>query len=247
MTSHFKPWKREVVIGDCRLLLGDCLEILPTLGNVDAVVTDPPYGINFPYNSHIDTAENLRALIPGLMQAVYAAKRGVITPGNTNLHKYPEPSWTGAWTWNTTTSCGLWGWSQWQPILLYGEDVTKGTASVAGVFKSDRIDFTGGSVKSDRSEGQGHTCPKPLGFVRKILARFSLLNEIILDPFMGSGTTGVACVKLGRKFIGIEIDEGYFDVACRRVDEAARQPDLFVAAPANDNIKKQDSLFGEAA
>ena len=58
-------------------------------------------------------------------------------------------------------------------------------------------------------------------------------NKTILDPFMGSGTTGVACVKLGRKFIGIEIDEKYFDIACKRIEQAYAQPDLFVAAPQN--------------
>jgi len=221
--------QREERIGGQRLILGDCLEVMPELGRFDAVVTDPPYGIGFLYNSHDDTEENLKKLIPGIMESVARAKRGVITPGNTNLHKYPAPDWTGAWTWNTTTACGRWGWSQWQPILLYGADVAKGTASVGGVFKSDRIDFSGGDVKSDRSEGRGHTCPKPLEFVRRLLIRFTLDAETVLDPFMGSGTTLVACQRLGRRGTGIEIDPDYFEIACKRVEDATRQPDLFIA------------------
>ena len=218
---------REEIIGDARLILGDCLEILPTLGKVDAVVTDPPYGIGFPYHSYDDTAANLERLIPAVSRAVSNAKRGVITPGNTNIHRYPQPAWIGAWTWDTTTACGYWGWSQWQPILLYGEDVAPGTASVGGVFKSDRIHFSGGAANIDAAAGGGHTCPKPLAFTTRLLARFSLPGETILDPFMGSGTTGVACAKLGRRFIGIEIEPKYFDIACRRIEEAYRQPRLF--------------------
>ncbi len=212
-------------------ILGDCLEVLPTLGRFDAVVTDPPYGIGFPYHSYDDTAANLERLIPAVSRAIGNAKRGVITPGNTNLHRYPPPAWVGAWTWDTTTARGYWGWSQWQPILLYGEDVAPGTASVGGVFKSDRIHFSGGAANIDAGAGGVHTCPKPLAFATRLLARFSLPGETVLDPFMGSGTTGVAAVKLGRRFTGIEIDESYFSIACKRIEAALKQPDLFVEPP----------------
>ena len=67
-----------------------------------------------------------------------------------------------------------------------------------------------------------------MAFVNRLLLRFSCEGETILDPFMGSGTTLVACQKLGRHGIGIEIDKDYLEIACRRVDEAARQPDLFI-------------------
>ena len=60
---------------------------------------------------------------------------------------------------------------------------------------------------------------------------FTNFGESVIDPFMGSGTTGVACVKLGRKFIGIELDPTYFDIACKRIEEAYRQPDMFIAPP----------------
>ena len=221
---------KEERIGGQRLLLGDCLEVMPLLGRFDAVVTDPPYGIGFPYNSHDDSPENLQRLVDGLMPIARSiAGRVVITPGNKNVFRYPPADWIGAWTWDTTTARGFWGWSQWQPILLYGEDVWPGTNSKGGALKSDRIHFSGGEAKISHAEGMGHTCPKPIAFLEKLLGRFSMAGETILDPFMGSGTTLVACQKLGRHGTGIELDPDYFAIACKRVDEALRQPDLFIA------------------
>ena len=74
----------------------------------------------------------------------------------------------------------------------------------------------------------------------ELVGLFSTPGETILDPFMGSGTTGVACVKLGRKFIGIEIDPTYFDIACKRIADAYKQPDMFVERPAPP---KQEALL----
>ena len=91
---------------------------------------------------------------------------------------------------------------------------------------------------SDR-QGQ-HPTEKPWRLFHEILTDFTNKGETILDPFMGSGTTLVACAKLGRKGIGIEIDPDYFDIACKRVEEAYRQPDLFVAPPENPT---QTSMF----
>jgi site-specific DNA-methyltransferase (adenine-specific) len=79
--------------------------------------------------------------------------------------------------------------------------------------------------------GIDHPCPKPVAWMRWIVERASLPGETVFDPFMGSGTTGVACAKLGRKFIGIEIEPKYFDIACRRIEQAYAQPDMFVAQP----------------
>ena len=222
------PWKRIERIGDAVLLLGDCLDILPTLPKVDAVITDPPYGLNFPYLSYDDSEENLSRLVARFMPLVIAAaSRVAITPGNTNMHKYPAPSWTAAWTWDTTTARGKLGWSQWQPILFYGDDVAKGTANWNGKIKADRIHFSGGAANIDSAAGGEHPCAKPEEFMRKLVGRFTAARHEVLDPFMGSGTTGVACMNLGRKFIGIEIEERYFEIACERIENAQRQARMF--------------------
>jgi DNA modification methylase len=137
---------REERIGDCRLILGDCTEIMPGLGRFDACVTDPPYGI---------------------------------------------------------------------------------------ALNTDNRRFSGGHIASISKRGSGvGTDPtqKPVGLMVWCLG-FLPKAETILDPFMGSGTTGVACVQLGRKFTGIELDPEYFDIACRRIDEATRQPRLDLGQP----------------
>ncbi len=76
-----------------------------------------------------------------------------------------------------------------------------------------------------------HPTQKPVEVMKWCLG-FVADAKTILDPFMGSGTTGVAAVKLGRKFIGIEIEPKYFDIACRRISEALKQPDMFIERPA---------------
>jgi len=219
---------REEIIGNARLILGDCREILPTLGRVDAVVTDPPYGIDFPYLSYDDTRENLRSLIAGLFAHRSAWRRAIILCGPSQIHEYPPSDWVGAVTWNTTGSFGAFGYSQWTPVLLYGDDLP-GFGNVNGVTKTDTYQINGGAAvgfQRTREEAR-HTCPKPLNIMQRMVQRYVGADETILDPFMGSGTTGVACMKLGRKFIGIEIEPKYFDIACRRIEEAYRQPRLF--------------------
>lgn len=86
-----------------------------------------------------------------------------------------------------------------------------------------------------------HPTEKPVTLMAEILADFTQPGELICDPFMGSGTTGVACVKLGRRFVGVEIDPTYFDVACKRIAAALKQGDMFVPAPKPQQL----SLLGE--
>ena len=210
---------REEIIGDCRLILGDCLEILPTLGQVDAVVTDPPYGIGVEYGTFIDSQPNLIALAAAwLPLARHCADRVVFTPGNINQHAYPRPDWTMAWVTPAGAGSGPWGFSCWQPIMCYGTD-----PFLAG-GKGRRPDVI---LHTESAEENGHPCPKPVRFMERFVERASLPDQTILDPFMGSGTTGVACVNLARKFIGIEIEPKYFDIACRRIEAAYAQPRLF--------------------
>lgn len=221
-----------VIIGNATLYLGDCRDVLPTLGKVDAVVTDPPYGIDFPYEGYEDTLANLEALIASFVPTCRdKATRVVITPGVSNVQRYPVADWIGAWTWETTATFGKLGYSQWQPILYYGKDLD-GFGNVNGALKSDRIHFAGGSAKISSDDPSVHTCPKPLGFMRRLLTRFTHEGETVLDPFLGSGTTGVAAVQMGRRFIGIEREPKYFEIACRRIEDAQRQGDMFIGSAA---------------
>jgi len=224
---------REERIGGQRLILGDCLEVMPTLGRVDAVVTDPPYGVNyegsktkhgsngFAYASFVDTPENIEAIcVPAVRMAVGMARSAIITPGNANAFKYDEPRSLGAIYYPSGANSGPWGFICSQPLFYYGKDPYLANAlgrlpnSFATTEATDRTIL--------------HPCPKPIKCVEWMVYRVSLPGETILDPFMGSGTTLVACQKLGRHGIGIEIDPDYFEIACRRVEEAARQPDLFI-------------------
>ncbi len=226
---------REEQIGDARLILGSCLEWLenvPTCFRVHAVITDPPYGIGVDYGVFIDTQQNVEELAKKWLPLARAhADRVVFTPGNINQHSYPRPDWTMAWITPAGAGSGPWGFSCWQPIMVYGKDpfLANGKGRAPDIFHH-----------TETSEANGHPCPKPARFMQRLVSRVSLEHETILDPFMGSGTTGVACAKLGRKFIGIEIEPKYFDIACKRIDEAYKQGDFFVEKP---KPSKQEAML----
>ena len=149
--------------------------------------------------------------------------------GITQVHLYPEPDWILSVTWNTTGSFGKYGYTQWMPILAYGRDL-KGFGNVNGVTKTDAIKISGGGgVGFARGQDEKvHPCPKPITSMRVLINRLARPDDLILDPFAGSGTTGVACLQTGRRFIGIELDPVYFDAACRRLEQAAAQARLAV-------------------
>lgn len=221
------PIKKEVVIGDCRLLLGDCLEILPTLGKVDAVVTDPPYGIGEARNDNASRSclaqskaytksdwDDIPATAIHMALMREVSKRQIIFGGNYFEGLGPTSCWL---VWdkqngeNDFADCEL-AWTnlpkavrriywRWHGMIRKGNDVRE------------------------------HPTQKPVGVMEWCMGHLPADAETILDPFMGSGTTGIACVKLGRKFIGIEIDEGYFEIACKRIRDAYAQPDMFVSQP----------------
>jgi DNA modification methylase len=230
---------REEQIGACRLILGDCREVLPTIGRVDAVVTDPPYGVELgnagtgqerergqtAYEGFEDTPEYIESIVvPACKLALSLAKRGLITPGNRNSFLYPKPDDIGVW-WNPAgTGRGKWGFLLAHVILYYGPDPNAGQKSTAASVTG--CNSSVGDIKNIL-----HPCPKPLNFMQWCVNKASLEDETILDPFMGSGTTLVACAKLGRKGIGIELEPKYFDIACRRVEQAYKQGDMFIPQP----------------
>ena len=223
-------YQRKEVIGDATLYLGDCLEILPTLPKVDAVVTDPPYGVglgsdpthiigNRPYQSFDDSEENASSVGRAVVQWAVSdgnAKRAVITPGTRIAHLYQRPTEMGCIYFPAGAGFSRWGFTCSQPILYYGKD-----PYMPRNKKPNSVQCT------EISEKSGHPCPKPARLMAWIVNRASLCGETVADPFMGSGTTGVACANLGRKFIGIEIEPKYFDIACERSAAAYAQGRLF--------------------
>lgn len=213
--------------GDMSLYLADCREVLPSL-RADAIVTDPPYGVGVEYDGFDDTAENVAALAAEwLPLAREAATRVCFTSGVVQQWLYPRPDWVLAWFQGAGGARGNWGFSMWQPVLCYGPDPFLAASEGA------RPDTIYTALTRTGTFGIRHPCPKPEEVWMRLVPRVSI-EGVIADPFMGSGTTGVACARLGRGFIGIEKSPAYFDEACRRVEAAleatARQSDLFLRA-----------------
>lgn len=225
---------RKEVIGNATLYLGDCLTIIPSIDRMDVVITDPPYGVGLgeqkynwkpergEYTLFSDWPPYIRdCVIPALEAAMVKSPRAVVTPGVKNFGMYPTPEHIGAIYHPAGTGCNPWGFTCWQPILYYGKDPWHYNGQPGTGSKPDSVTCT------EASEKNGHPCPKPVNLMRWLVNRASRQEEIVFDPFMGSGTTGVAAVQLGRKFVGIEIEPKYFDIACERIENAQRQERLF--------------------
>ena len=218
--EQFEPFEQFKQTPTVELILDNCIEAMKDMldGSVDAIICDPPYGNGTEYASYDDTALNLQRLVNKFMpEALRVAGRVLVTCGVSNIYKYPEPNWILSWATPAGTGSSSWGFCCWQPILAYGQDPY--LASGKG-RRPDTIVFTGAAKQN------GHPCPKPVTIMKWIIERCTLPGETVLDPFMGSGTTGVACIKTGRNFIGIEMDPGYFKIAQEQIAEAQTQPKL---------------------
>jgi site-specific DNA-methyltransferase (adenine-specific) len=224
---------RTAQIGDATLYQGDCLEILPTLGKVDAVVTDPPYGIGFESKASRGFAPSSRRGSGGNYGTDWGAIHGDDRPFDpTPFLEFPAIILWGAYCYASRLPDSA-GWLVW-------DKKRGGTVSTGFAGSSSDMAWTNffGHVKTFSHLWDGlrrdsqigvhlHPTEKPVVLMEWCLNLLPTANTI-LDPFMGSGTTGVACAKLGRSFIGIEIESKYFDIACKRIEEAYAQPDLFI-------------------
>lgn len=209
---------RVETIGKATLYQCDCLDIMGNLSPVDAVVTDPPYGLGVAYDSFDDTQENVRELASKWIPAAQRIARVVAcTPGVKAPWFYPEPDWILCWAISGAGGRSPWGFSCWQPIFVYGPCPYLAAGDGA---RPDLI------YRTETAEKNGHPCPKPVGFMERLVDRVSR-SGVVLDPFMGSGSTGVACMNIGREFVGIELSLKYFDIACKRIDAAQAQRSLF--------------------
>lgn len=215
-------------IGRATLYLGDCREILPTLGKVDAVVTDPPYGIG---ESRAGNASRSSLAVSRdygdaawddvpidgktIAEVIAKAKYSVIFGGN-----YYDLPPTSCWlVWDKEN-----GANDFADCELAWTNIPKAARLIRYRWH--------GMLRANNEPRGDHPTQKPIGVMSWVIERVPQPAETILNPFMGSGTTGVAAVRMGRRFIGIEREPKYFDIACRRIEDAQRQADLFIGEAA---------------
>jgi site-specific DNA-methyltransferase (adenine-specific)/modification methylase len=215
------PVGRVEHIGRATLYLGDCRDILPTLPKVDAVVTDPPYGIGWDYASYEDTFDNWRDLMDSTIPLLKSVADNIslsVGPLEAEAHIlwHHAPKWRACWYRGSTGARSPMGFRDYETVFLWGTPPRPMHDYFAIAPEMDRF---------------GHSCPKPVGYAKWLIKRLTD-SGTILDPFLGSGTTGVAAVQMGRNFIGCEMDPGYFATACKRIEDAQRQGDFFVEAAA---------------
>jgi DNA modification methylase len=209
--------------GRVTLYRGDCRTILPTLGKVDACVTDPPYGIG-ESSRKVASRDQLAApkdygefdwdqkpIDAEMVAMIQAASKWQVIFGGNYFTLGPTSCWL---VWDKQN-----GDNDFADCELAWTNLPKAVRRICWRWN--------GMIRKGHEERE-HPTQKPLGVMKWCIEHLPDTAQTILDPFMGSGTTGVAAVKLGRRFIGIEIDQRYFDIACRRIDDAAKQPDLFV-------------------
>ena len=230
---------REEIIGDCRLILGDCRDFLPTLGPVDAVVTDPPYefetagaGVFRTTRKNMDEIQ-AKGLADGFDHSLLSAAQfgaAVVFAHNDQwavLLPYLAAEFAryAICQWHKTNPMPVANQHYQPDTEIYVHAWNQGFHPVGPLTQKQRF-----IVSANGQDGAvGHPTVKPLPVMLKIVGNVG--GSSVCDPFMGSGTTGVACVNLGRSFIGIERAPSYFDIACRRIEEAYKQPRLF-AEPA---------------
>ena len=179
----------------------DCRDVLPTLDKVDLLLTDPPYGKRLNYGWKTDDStdwfkENTRWLVSLEVPLIF-------TCPSSKIYDIPKPDWIAVW--HKPLSFGFWSTPMlphWEAICIYNQPLK--------ITRSDVF-------VSNPEKPNGHPAPKPLSLLREILSVFPA--EIVVDPFMGSGTTLRAAKDLGRKAIGIEIEERYCEIAADRMSQ----------------------------
>lgn len=219
-------------IGDCVLYNADCMDVFNLIEKHDACLTDPPYGIGVDraMAANSGTKYGRAAAAKGFYHAsgwddspigaahigaiLKSAKTAIIFGGN-YFALPPTRCWL---VWDKEN-----GSNEFADCELAWTNLDKPVRRLRWMWN--------GMLRKGQEQRYGHPTQKPVALMQWCIGHLPDADTI-LDPFMGSGTTGVACVKLGRKFTGIELDEGYFDIACKRIEDAYKQPDMFVAPPA---------------
>jgi site-specific DNA-methyltransferase (adenine-specific) len=205
-------------IGDATLYLGDCREIIPTLPDIDVVVTDPPFGMSFRSNFRSESYDKIANddttdLLLIACKIPVRHSRYVFCRWD-NLYDAPKPKSMVTWVKNN------WSMGDLEHEHARQTEVLLFYPGHSHNFPRSRPTDV---INAPRTGNCNHPTEKPVQLMRAIL---EWTSGGVLDPFMGSGSTGVAALSIGRKFTGIEIDPKYFEIACRRMEETSRQGDL---------------------
>lgn len=235
----------KVEIGDSTLYLGDCMDILPTLQKVDAVITDPPYGETTHANAksnrgvgHGNKAIDFMSITAYQLSQVLelcgerCSRWLVATMEWRHIAKFdvnPPAGWE-------MVRFGVWVKTNPMPQIS-ADRPAQGWEGIAYMHSTsgEKKRWNGGGQHGNYigpvvTDG-AHPTGKPVPLFCQFVDNFTERGNSILDPFMGSGTTGVAAIQLGRKFIGIEREPKYFDIACKRIERAVSQGSLFQPEP----------------
>lgn len=244
----------KVEIGDATLYLSDCMEILPTLGQVDAVITDPPYGESTHANAKSNRTKGHGTKAIDFASLTAGQLREVLNVCGEKCSRWivSTMEWRHIAAFDLQPPEGLelvrFGvWVKTNPMPQISADrPAQGWEGIAYMHSTSGLKkrWNGGGqhgnyVGAVITDG-AHPTGKPLPLFSSFVEKFTDCAETILDPFMGSGTTGVAAIQLGRKFIGIEREPKYFDIACKRIEQAVAQGQLFAPAQMNQT---QESLL----
>lgn len=239
---------RKEVIGDATLYLGDCMDILPTLDKVDAVITDPPYGVGFKYENHDDRPESYDGGYDCWLMRRIEACEALCAP------KSPVFVWQSGTHIRLLANRFQRDWRlfvaaknfvqmrptamqyAFDPVVVWWTPGDEKPWSDGSATRDFHIANTAPVIGQKENIERGHPCPRPLDQVTHIISQWVKPFSTSIDPFMGSGTTGVAAIQMGRKFIGIEREPKYFDIACRRIEQASRQVDMFIEQPKQEQV-----------
>lgn len=244
----------KVIIGNATLYRGDCMDVLPTLERVCAVITDPPYSAN----THKQAKTN-KGKGAGVKLVTFSAIDDAQFSDLVNMLISLCDGWViatcdyrhAALMYQHENFVRLGAWVKPNPMpQISGDRPGQGFETVL-IMHSGRNPKKwnrggGAGVWVYPTHGGGTQVPtqKPLGLIRAFVSDFTASGQVILDCCMGSGTTGIAALEQGRKFVGIERDPGHFAIACERIEAAQNQPDMFIDKP----VAKPETvdLFGES-
>lgn len=235
------------IIGDCTLYLGDAMKILPTLPKSHLAISDVPYSLTtggvskssktmsgiFAMHNYANDGQLVMATVPfpEMMQAIHGALADdadcYVMANDKNVHPLTDAalgagfSFHNLLVWDKVTPTANRWYMKNLEFTLY---LWKGRARTINNPSSKQL------IRGGIDKVSGHPTEKPVYLMAEYILNSSAPGETVIDPFMGSGTTGVAAVNHGRKFIGIEIDKDHFRTACERIHNAYKHPDMFAEA-----------------